>query len=60
MLTCLFKLCGKEFTFYIDLVKGTYAKNSISGEEYPINGMTIGAMFKDIKIKSVVFNIFNN
>ena len=44
-----------EFTFYIDLVKGTYAKNSISGEEYPINGMTIGAMFKDIKTKSVVF-----
>ena len=44
-----------EFTFYIDLVKGTYAKNSISGEEYPINGMTIGAMFKDIKTKSGVF-----
>lgn len=44
-----------EFTFYIDLVKGTYAKNSISGEEYPINGMTIGAMFEDIKTKSVVF-----
>lgn len=44
-----------KFTFYIDLVKGTYAKNSISGEEYPINGMTIGTMFKDIKTKSVVF-----
>ena len=44
-----------EFTFYIDLVKGTYAKNSISGEEYPINGMTISEMFEDIKTKSVVF-----
>ncbi len=44
-----------EFTFYIDLVKGTYAKNSISGEEYPINGTTISAMFGDIKTKSVVF-----
>ena len=44
-----------EFTFYIDLVKGIYAKNSISGEDYPINGMTIGAMFEDIKTKSVVF-----
>ena len=44
-----------EFTFYIDLVKGTYAKNSISCEEYPINGMTISAMFEDIKTKSVVF-----
>ena len=44
-----------EFTLYIDLVKGTYAKNSISGEEYPINGMTISEMFEDIKTKSVVF-----
>ena len=44
-----------EFTFYIDLVKGTYAKNSISDEEYPINGMNISAMFEDIKTKSVVF-----
>lgn len=44
-----------EFTFYIDLVKGTYAKNSISCEEYPINGMTIRAMFEDIKTKSVGF-----
>ena len=44
-----------KFTFYIDLVKGTYAKNSISCEEYPINGMTIRAMFEDIKTKSVGF-----
>lgn len=40
-----------EFTFYIDLVKGTYAKNSISGEEYPINGMTADSMFKDLKLR---------
>lgn len=40
-----------EFTFYIDLVKGTYAKNSLSDEEYPINGMTADSMFKELKLR---------
>ena len=44
-----------DFTFYIDLVKGIYAKNSLSDEEYPINGMTADSMFMDIKSKNVVF-----
>ena len=33
------------------MVNGIYAKNSLSDEEYPINGMTADAMFKDIKLR---------
>lgn len=38
-----------SFTFYIDLVKMEYAKNSLSKERFPINGKNIDEMFKHIK-----------
>lgn len=38
-----------EFTFYIDLVKGEFAKNSTSSKRYPINELTIDEMFNIIK-----------
>lgn len=37
-----------DFTFYIDMVAGTYAKNSISQDRYPIGNKTINEMFADI------------
>jgi hypothetical protein len=37
-----------KYTFYIDLVDGTYAKNSVSHFRYPINGKTIDEMFQHI------------
>jgi hypothetical protein len=37
-----------KYTFYIDLVDGTYAKNSVSHIRYPINGKTIDEMFQHI------------
>lgn len=38
-----------NYTFYIDLVKGEFAKNSISQERYPIGNLTIDEMFNKIK-----------
>lgn len=37
------------YTFYIDLVKGEFAKNSISTDRYPIGDKTIDEMFMYIK-----------
>ena len=37
------------FTFYIDMVKGEFSKNSISKDRYPIGDKTIDEMFKFIK-----------
>lgn len=37
------------YTFYIDLVKGEFAKNSISNDRYPIGDKTIDEMFMYIK-----------
>lgn len=37
-----------SFTFYIDLVKGEYAKNSLSKERFPIDGKDINEMFQHI------------
>ena len=37
-----------HYTFYIDMVKGEFAKNSLSQERYPIGDMTIDDMFKFI------------
>lgn len=41
------------FTFYVDLVKGEFAKNSLSQERYPMDGKTIDEMFNEIKSKKV-------
>lgn len=37
------------FTFYIDMVKGEFSKNSISKDRYPIGNKTIDEMFQFIK-----------
>lgn len=37
-----------HYTFYIDMVKGEFAKNSLSQVRYPINGQTIDEMFNII------------
>lgn len=37
------------FTFYIDMVKGEFSKNSIAKDRYPIGNKTIDEMFKFIK-----------
>lgn len=37
------------FTFYIDLVKGEFAKNSLSQERFPIGELTIDEMFNKIR-----------
>lgn len=37
-----------HYTFYIDLVKGEFAKNSLSKDRYPIGDMTIDQMFNFI------------
>lgn len=37
-----------SFTFYIDLVKMEYAKNSLSKERFPIDGKDINEMFQHI------------
>ena len=34
-----------NYTFYIDMVKGEFAKNSISKERFPIGNKTIDEMF---------------
>lgn len=36
-------------SMYIDLVKGTYARNSISSKEKPIDGRTVTELFADLK-----------
>ena len=36
-------------SFYIDLVKGTFARNSVSGISYPIGNKTMDEMFEVIK-----------
>lgn len=41
-----------HYTFYIDMVKGEFAKNSLSQERYPIGDMTIDDMFKFILEKN--------
>ena len=38
-----------DFTFYIDMVKGEFAKNSVSKERFPIGGKTMDEMFQFIK-----------
>lgn len=38
-----------NYTFYIDMVKGEFAKNSISQDRYPIGNKTIDEMFNYIK-----------
>lgn len=37
------------FTFYIDMVKGEFSKNSIAKDRYPISDKTVDEMFKFIK-----------
>lgn len=37
-----------KYTFYIDMVKGEYAKNSLSQIRYPIGDLTIDEMFNNI------------
>lgn len=39
------------YTFYIDMVKGEFAKNSLSQERYPIGDLSIDEMFNKIKNK---------
>lgn len=38
-----------QFTFYVDLVKGEYAKSSLEKKRYKINGKTCDEMFKHIR-----------
>lgn len=38
-----------DFTFYIDLVKGEFARNSICDKKYPIGNKTIDEMFNFLK-----------
>lgn len=38
-----------QFTFYIDMVKGEYAKNSLATERFPIGEKTIDEMFNHIR-----------
>ena len=38
-----------KYTFYIDLVNGTFARDSISDKKYNMNNMTIDEMFNIIK-----------
>ncbi len=38
-----------QFTFYIDMVKNEYAKNSLSTERFPIGNKTIDEMFNHIR-----------
>lgn len=38
-----------EFSFYVDLVKGVYAKSSASAKTYKMEGKTVDGMFKDLQ-----------
>ena len=38
-----------DYTFYIDMVKGEYGRNSISSERFPIGDKSIDEMFRHIK-----------
>ena len=38
-----------DYTFYIDMVKGEYGRNSISTERFPIGDKSIDEMFRHIK-----------
>lgn len=38
-----------DYTFYIDMVKGEYGRNSISSERFPIGNKSIDEMFRHIK-----------
>lgn len=38
------------YTFYIDMVKGEFAKNSLSQERYPISNLSIDEMFEKIRV----------
>lgn len=40
-----------SFTFYIDMVKGEFAKNSLSQERYPIGDLSVDEMFNVIMKK---------
>lgn len=44
------------FTFYIDMVKGEFAKNSLSQERYPIGELSVDEMFEKIRNGSVEAN----
>ena len=44
-----------EYTFYIDMVEGTFAKNSLSMDRYPIMD-NIDDMFNFIRKKKVTNN----
>lgn len=39
-----------QFTFYIDMVKNEYAKNSLSTERFPIGNKTMDEMFNHIRM----------
>ena len=41
-----------KYTFYIDMVKGEFSKNSIASERYPIGDKTIDEMFNFITSKN--------
>ena len=49
-----------NFTFYIDMVKGEFAKNSISQERYPIGDKSIDEMFNIIRYRDSSFIIEDN
>jgi hypothetical protein len=49
-----------KYTFYIDMVKGEFAKNSISQERYPIGDKTIDEMFTIIRNQEYAFIIEDN
>ena len=40
-----------EFTFYINLVEGYYAKSSLSTEKYPIDSDDVAVLFQNLKNK---------
>ena len=43
-----------DYTFYIDMVDGKFAKNSISQERYDIENKTIDEMFNIIRNKTKI------
>ena len=38
-----------DYTFYMDLVAGTYSRNSVINERKPIGDHTVDEMFNDIR-----------
>lgn len=41
-----------QFTFYVDMVKGEFARNSLSQKRYPIGKLSIDEMFKIVQNES--------